>query len=550
VADRRSAGTVVPAGDARERELAAVRPDLVGSYVDARAGARAAVLARLWGALAREDIDGIRHRRAERDDLVVVLDDGRDLRGPATLAEPFAAATPEAAVTLSRPGRRVRHAESRPHAYHDPGALLAALGLPGATARLRAELDDSVAGLALARAAQPAPDGGPPALTRGLTPSQAEQLVVDGHPLHPCCRTRTGLSTADIVRYAPEHRPVVHLAVVEVPAGRWLTTGAGLPPRLLVHPWQRDHVLVRYPGLRPMARTVAAHPLVSLRTLAVPGWHVKTAVDVQMTSAVRTVSAAAVHNGPALSALLRRIGALDVQDEVAAGAVLIDGQPCRSLAMVRRRAPRYGAGETVLPLAALAAPSPADGRPLIVEATTLGYAHRPAGFFADLVHLLFPPLTTLLHLGVALEAHGQNMCVVLRGGRPVRLVYRDFGGVRVSARRLAAAGYEAPPLHGDLASDDPAVLRTKLAAALLGGVVAETVAVLAREYGLAPDVLWHTAARALHGAYDALPATARGDRDALCEAPLPVKATTAMRLADAPLDDRWATGPNPMAGAG
>jgi len=286
----------------------------------------------------------------------------------------------------------------------------------------------------------------------------------------------------------------------------------------------------------------------SLRTLAVPGWHVKTAVDVQMTSAVRTVSPAAVHNGPALSALLRSTGELDVLAEVAAGAVLVDGVPCRSLAMVRRRAPRYAAGETVVPLAALAAPSPADGRPLAVEAITLGYANRPAPFFDDLVHLLFPPLTTLLHLGVALEAHGQNMCVVLRDGRPVRLVYRDLGGIRVSPRRLAAAGLAAPPLHGDLESDDPHVLRTKLAAALLGGAVAEIVALLTREYGT--DALWERAARALHRAYDALPAAARADRDALRDAPLPVKATTAMRLADHPLDDQWATRPNPMAGAG
>ena len=140
------------------------------------------------------------------------------------------------------------------------------------------------------------------------------------------------------------------------------------------------------------------------------------------------------------------------------------------------------------------------------------------------------------------------MCVVLRDGRPVRLVYRDLGGVRVSPRRLAAAGLAAPPLHGDLESDDPHVLRTKLAAALLGGALAEIVALLTREYGT--DTLWDRAGRALHRAYDALPAAARADRDALCQAPLPVKATTAMRLADHPLDDQWATRPNPMAGAG
>jgi len=77
-------------------------------------------------------------------------------------------------------------------------------------------------------------------------------------------------------------------------------------------PWQRDHVLEPVPifSARP-ARTIRARPLMSLRTLALdgePGVHVKAAVDVQMTSAVRTVSAAAVHNGPVMSTLLAGVG--------------------------------------------------------------------------------------------------------------------------------------------------------------------------------------------------------------------------------------------------
>src|SRR5439155_730470 len=88
----------------------------------------------------------------------------------------------------------------------------------------------------------------------------------------------------------------------------------------------------------------------------------KTAVDVQMTSAVRTVSPAAVHNGPLVSALLadlaRRTTGLAILEETAAGAVLVDGEPCRSLAVVMRRAPRRAAGEGVLPLAWPATVSP------------------------------------------------------------------------------------------------------------------------------------------------------------------------------------------------
>ena len=159
------------------------------------------------------------------------------------------------------------------------------------------------------------------------------------------------MSTADVLAYAPEHRPVLRLRRYRVPADRWYGDAA---PVLLVHPWQADHVLDAYPWLQPDGRTGPVRPLMSLRTVAPVdgGDHVKTAVDVQMTSAVRTVSPAAVHNGPRLSALLRALTAdlpLDVLAETAAGAVIVDGNPSRHLAHLRRQAPVTAAGEVAVP---------------------------------------------------------------------------------------------------------------------------------------------------------------------------------------------------------
>jgi staphyloferrin A synthase len=492
--------------------------------------ARAAVLARLWGALTREPIPGVQGLLASGT-----------LTGPAPAAEPFAPGPPGLTVTF----------DGRP--YDDPGQLLAALPLPVATAGLVAELDNSVANLALARAAQPSPDGGPPTLTRpGVTLADLEQCVVDGHPIHPCCRTRLGMSAQDVRAYAPEHHPVVEVELVEVPADRWLSTGAGLPPRLPVHPWQRDHVLDRYPGLRPTGERVQTRPLMALRTVAPvtqPDRHWKTALDVQMTSAVRTVSPAAVRNGPEVSDLVAALAArtragLTMLREVAAGAVLVDGEPCRSLAVAVREAPR----DLAIPLAALAAPSPSDGRPLAVEAVGLGYGGDPLAYFADLCRIVLPPLLTLLHAGVALEAHGQNTLVGLRAGQLTGLLYRDVGGVRISPSRLRAYGVEPPPLHGDVRSDDPTVLRTKLFAAAVSGALAEQVAVLDREYGTSREQLWALVARTAGDTYRGLPSGAGGDARALFDTTVPIKATTAMRLAADPLEDIWARQPNPLAG--
>ncbi len=524
------AGDVVTADPQDTRAaLAGHRPDLVPGYDRALPGARAQVLSRLLGALYREPLPGIVDRRQDGSGLHIGLPGGRAVHAPADAARPFA--DPPDGLTTRLDGT----------GHDDPGSLVRALGLPGHTARLAAELDNSVANLALARARPPAaptlaglagdPDG----------PGRAEQSVVDGHPLHPCCRTRGGMSVADVLAYAPEHAPVLRLHRLRVPADRWYGDAA---PVLLAHPWQAERLRDRYPWLRSDGESGPVRPLMSLRTVAPldGGDHVKTAVDVQLTSAVRTVSPAAVHNGPRLSALLATLTAdlpLDVLTEYAAGAVLVDGQPHRSLAHLRRAAPPTAPGQVSVPLAALTA---GRANPLLREVVA-AHAGDPYAWLTALTAVLVPPLVTVLHRGVALEAHGQNTLVVLRGGRPVRILYRDLGGVRVSTARLRAHGVEAPALHGDLPCDDPTVLRNKLAATLIGTVLAEQITLLARHHGAQASRCWAIVAAAVRRA-------GTPDTRALLDGPVPVKATTAMRLAADPLTDIWAWQDNPMAGLG
>ena len=328
--DDRTAGP-----DRTRTALRILRPDLVTGFDAALPGARAAVLSRLLGALDREPLLGITDRRHDAGTLRVVLRDGRHLRAPAAAAEPFA------------PSPDGLRAEIDGTGYDDPAVLLRVLALPGDTRRLVAEIDNSVANLALARAAAPAPHQrrGPVLRAhegRADGPGRLEQLVTDGHPLHPCCRTRGGMSVADVLSYAPEHAPVLRLRRLRVPADRWY---GNAPPVLLTHPWQTERIRAAYPFLVPDGESTAVRPLMSLRTVAPTdgGEHVKTAVDAQLTSAVRTVSAAALHNGPVLSALLDTLTAdlptFRVLRERAAGAVVVDGQPHRSLSHLRREAP-------------------------------------------------------------------------------------------------------------------------------------------------------------------------------------------------------------------
>ncbi|MGV9251432.1 IucA/IucC family protein [Streptomyces sp. NPDC003697] len=484
-------------------ELAAERAGLVPRYAAALPGARAAVLSRLWRALAHEPLPWVAGRERTRDGLVLRLADGRRLHGPA--ADPYATGAQVTAVDL----------DGVP--YDDPAHLMDALPAPH-RASFAAELGHSTASMALSRAAQrehprkwPEEDW------------QWEQRVVDGHPFHPNCRSRPGFSVAEQLAYAPEHRPLVRLGLLPVPVEECLVVGAwpdelrdGRDLLLPVHPWQAEHVLKR----RCDGGTITAHPLMSLRTLAVPGGpHVKTALTARLTSSVRDISVSSVAASADLSAFTEALGART--DGLLHFTRTLGAATAHSpdLAALWREPPgRYaGPGEHVLPVAAL----PATGLP-----------ERP-GWLGDFARLALTAGLRLLELGVALEAHGQNLLVVLSAsGAPLRLVYRDLADVRVSPARLARHGVHAPGLPDRILTDDPVALRRKLFGSLVAGALAG-----AAGSGTALRAALETAVRAL-------PRTA--DLVALCEEPLPAKALTLMRLSPATPGDLWAVLPNPL----
>ncbi|GAA3111711.1 IucA/IucC family siderophore biosynthesis protein [Streptomyces echinatus] len=407
-------------------ELAAVRPALLPRYAAELPGARAAVLTRLWRALAHEPLPWLTGRVPAADGLALRLADGRTLHGPP--ADPYATGAYVTAVRLDR------------ERYDDPARLTDALGVPHGSA-FAAELAGSTASLALSRAAADHPKewpvGVPPAEGWGKD-WEWEQRVVDGHPFHPNCRSRPGFSVADQLAYGPEHGPVVELGTVPVPAADCLLSGdwpAELRSgdRLLVpvHPWQAAHVLRRpYDAWRP------ARPLMSLRTLALPGGpHVKTALSARLTSSVRDISGYSVRAAAPLSAfaedLAARTGGL-LHITRTLGAVTAHSS---DLAALLRESPEvYAApGEHVLPVAALATTSLPDS----------------PSWLGAFTRLALTVGLRLLDLGVALEAHGQNLLVILSSdGTPLRLVYRDLADIRISPRPAGPSPHHPARPHG------------------------------------------------------------------------------------------------------
>lgn len=485
-------------------QLGAVRPALSASYTAALPGARSAVLSRLWRALAHEPLPWIARREPTAEGLTLRLTDGRRLHGPP--ADPYATADYVTEVRLE--GRT----------YDRPADLVTALGVPHG-AQFAAELDNSTASLALSRA------GGPGDAPEPVTSWEWEQRVVDGHPYHPNCRSRPGFSAAEQLAYGPEHRPLVRLGLLPVDDcvirgewPKWLWEGER--PLIPVHPWQTAHVLgvTAQPG-------PDAHPLMSLRTLALPhdGPHVKTALSARLTSSVRDISVGSVETSLLVSDFVettaaRAEGLLHVTRTVGAASA---HSPDLG-AVVRERPETYAdiaAGERVVPVAAL----PATGLP-----------SSPA-WLADFARLALDVCLRLLDAGVALEAHGQNLLVVLSPtGTPRRLVYRDLADIRVSPARLARHGVRMPELAARMVTDDETALRRKLFGSLVAGALASTA-------GSAPVLR-----AALESAVRDLPRTP--DLTALREAPLPTKALTLMRLSPQRPGDQWGVLPNPLSG--
>ncbi|MGH8909883.1 MAG: IucA/IucC family protein [Egibacteraceae bacterium] len=607
------------------RALAARGAGLAGAYVRWLPVAGAAILERLLSALAREGI-GLPHVRAE---LRAATATGRlVLAGPATIDRDGGLETVEDPVhaldALARGGALDGYP---PQAIDVVRHELAdsvrnyALAMVGAQARRR-ELAPAAATAGIrtsmewARARRAAdPDFSALAFF--------EQWVIDGHPLHPGAKIKLGLTPEEVIAYSPEWGVRLTLGVAVVhsshaggasgdvsltqllraehrglgeAADRAVRAAGGDPAAyelVPVHPWQAARVLPRKYGRHLASGTVVmvagagipATPLMNFRTFApaptgtarCPS-HLKTAVDVRLTGALRGVSPQVAENGPRVSRLLAGVvrrerglaGRLVVLAE-RAGTHFAPGEGddpalARSLGAVARTNPEEGlaAGEMALPVAALYARSPLTPGPIAAEvldelAATERLAGRAAAaqrFAAAYAEVTVEPLLTLLtRYGIALEARPQNAVVIIRGGLPVRLAIRDLGAVRISADRLARAGLRVRLLGGSaIAARSDDEMRGKLFFSFFGNHLGELLACLAGLSGCPEAALWAPFAAEARRAFallrqDAGDAAGEDER-ALFDRPLPLKTMLAMRFTGAVTEESFVDAPNPLRASG
>lgn len=439
-----------------------------------------------------------------------------------------------------------------------------------------------------------------------------EQMCCDGHALHPTVKVRRGMSTYEVAQFAPEWTEEVRVRLVaahidhvvdrglhqllerEHPAATHQAItqlrGRGLDPhayRLIpVHPWQAVHELPRVfadeiacRNIVMLSPSIRARPLLSLRTLApigepdfAPLSHLKLAIGVRLTGAIRGISAYSAGNGPAISELMAQIqqreqGALavDVCAESASTSI-ITTDPARSamLGAIARANPEQLASDGLLvPAAALRGASPITGRLLLAEfldelhcgRNVEDKARRFAQRYADVV---MPPLLILLsRYGIALEAHAQNSMVTIRDGEPNRLIVRDLGAVRISATRLAAHDLAVPLAEGSAPlAQDETELHNRLWYTLIHDHLGELLPALARAGQLPETELWRPFAAAARRTFSEVAACCRAcrthterDQQSLFSPTTPLKAHLTMRLHGATHAASYIPAPNPLLAA-
>jgi siderophore synthetase component len=457
-----------------------------------------------------------------------------------------------------------------------------------------------------------------------------EQWVIEGHPLHPGARMKMGMETEDVVCNAPEWGAQLGVALVAIAktacrvnsrgsqgtaellaqeyptlirrASQTLTSMGKVPQDyefVPVHPWQLTHTLptlhagpIQRGEVVPLPEcTIPAHALISVRSFAPlqrrgeRKHHLKTAINVHMTSAVRTVSPNAVENGPTLSRVLAEILKRESDFGGQFAAVLEDvGIHYRSrdesldretaaaqnkhLAAMFRENPENHVqeGEFAMPAAALTAQSPLGSGPIVAElidtyAEQHGLRNRHEAavrFLRRYVEVSVPGfLTMMTRYGIALEGHMQNSVCVFREGELSRMLVRDLGAVRIVPERLAREQLTLELLTGSaILADDLDDLRNKVYYSFFQNHLAELIVAIVRHLNVDERSLWREVAAVSRRVFATLKSVkgleqvAADDEEALFCPMLSLKALATMRLRDYVTDYAFAKVPNPLADCG
>lgn len=312
----------------------------------------------------------------------------------------------------------------------------------------------------------------------------SESLVIEGHPTHPLSKTKLPLTPDEVRKYAPEFEKIIPLKVMlihkdncvitsmeddanymideVIPEYRYKLKGFLAPHDLelkdysvvLVHPWQYENVIVHKfadwilkKRLLPTPFEVESKATLSFRTMQLvhKPFHIKLPVNIQATSAIRTVSSVTTVDGPKLSYELQDMLAIYPQLQVAMEPFGIHAKTepddAKHLACIVRHQPYISDNGTTIVTASLVNKNPVDNQ--VTVDSYINWVND--GLTADaikqfLLHyskaLIDPLIAYIQDYGIALEAHMQNTIVNLGANYQMKFIVRDLGGSRIDLTTL------------------------------------------------------------------------------------------------------------------
>ncbi|MGM7690499.1 IucA/IucC family protein [Staphylococcus felis] len=314
-----------------------------------------------------------------------------------------------------------------------------------------------------------------------------EGMVWEGHPSHPLTKTKLPLTKDEMKRYAPEFMKIIPLRVVLVHQSFLNETSMNeesdfvldrIIPELktqlhhfmasfdyplevykvmFVHPWQYENVIVKQFEdeiekhlVIPTPHTVESKATLSFRTMALvhKPYHIKLPVNIQATSAVRTVSTVTTVDGPKLSHQLQDMleiyPSLKVAAEPYGAYVDVEKDLARQFAMIVRYAPSHQIEEDIqIVTAALTQYNPVDHQVTVDSLIEHIYGEVNSSTIQTFIRhyaerLITPLIGYIQTYGIALEAHQQNTILQLdKDTHEFSFIVRDLGGARIDIDTLS-----------------------------------------------------------------------------------------------------------------
>ncbi|WP_368936662.1 IucA/IucC family siderophore biosynthesis protein [Bacillus sp. SH8-8] len=388
-----------------------------------------------------------------------------------------------------------------------------------------------------------------------------EEMCVTGHQQHPCTKSKGELSIEEVLRYSPEFKNKVEISFValhkEVTLINssiemrdvneiWFNEYPGLQTAFYnscqknkvkieefvlipVHPWQKEHTIPEMYS-EEFSNGFIIHiddfildtrPTLSFRTvspvLIQNHYHLKLPVNVQMTSAIRTISPNSIKNGPEISRILKKILGIEqnfndkfeVAEEIIGIRYGVLNKPDtdnfeknKNLSVLIRENPNklLKENEVAIIAAALYNQSPISEKPLVCEIienyiSTHKFNNSQEGiieFFTKYVTVLLNGVLPLMtRYGIGLEAHLQNSIIVFNRDEPIKVIMRDLGGVRIDKNRLEKQGFTGDYYKNSVTIvESPIEVQKKVIHTAFQSHIGELTLHLSRHYKINESNLW------------------------------------------------------------